>query len=306
MSRQTHRRRTATDRPVAGEPYLTARFSVPREAFDLLAGALWEANTLGLTCEDTRGGDLCEVVAYFAPGTAPASVLERMIPWLRVPEGIDLDHTVWERLEDADWNRLWRSCYGPIAIGRRLLVAPSWSRGLPRDRLIVRIKPEMAFGTGSHETTRLCLEALEEALPAGLHLGDIGTGSGILALAAARLGAQSVVACDVDPVALANARYNLRLNRLGRRIKILQGDAHALKSAAPYDGLVANLVLDPIRESLPIMTGLLKQGGFLYLSGLLEGQDAQLQPLFDALGLTLARRRNENEWLLLALTKGPS
>jgi ribosomal protein L11 methyltransferase len=286
-----------------GESYLTARFRVPEAAFDLFAGALWEAGTLGLEYSEAESDANCEIVAYFPAGTEPASVVERIIPWLAVPSGIDLECTEWESLEGADWNRLWRSCYRPIEVGRRLLVTPSWSRRRDDQRLSVKIRPEMAFGTGSHETTRLCLEALESRDLAGLHIADIGTGSGILALAAARLGARMVHACDVDPVALANARHNRRLNRLGRQVTLLEGDVEALVPFGPFDGAVANLVLEPIRDGLPAFAGLLKHGAFLFLSGLLDGQDATLESRLHANGLFPVDRRVANEWILLALEK---
>lgn len=282
---------------------MRARFVVPAPLFDLFAGALWEAGTLGLEHAESEGGSSVEIKSYFPAGTSPASVVERIIPWLRVEDGVDLSSTSWETLEDADWNHIWRSCYRPVEIGQRLVVLPSWSRARFPGRLAVRIKPEMAFGTGSHETTRLCLEALEGTELEGKRMADIGTESGILALAAARLGAAPIVACDPDPVALANARYNLRLNRLQTGVTLLEGDVHSVPDAPLFDTIVANIVLDPIREALPHMARRLADDGNLYISGLVAGQERTLEPMFELIGLTLVRQRQMNEWILLHLKR---
>lgn len=283
--------------------YVRARFTVPAPVFDLFSGALWEAGTTGLEHVELDGGSSIDVTAYFPGGTSPASVVERIIPWLRVEDGVDLARTAWETLEDADWNRTWRSCYRPVEIGRRIVVLPSWSRARFPGRLLVRIKPEMAFGTGSHETTRLCLEALERSNLAGRRVADIGTGSGILALAAARLGAGSIVACDPDPVALANARHNLRLNRLESRITLVEGDVRDIPAGPLFDVVVANIVLDPIREGLTEMASRLKTDGALYLSGLVAGQERTLKPHVAKGGLVKVEARRMNEWILLHLEK---
>jgi ribosomal protein L11 methyltransferase len=291
----------------AGRPgYVRARFAIPAPLFDLFSGALWEAGTMGLEHRELDGGATVEILAYFPAGTSPASVVERIIPWLRVEGGVDLSHTAWETLEDADWNHIWRSCYRPVPIGRRLVVLPSWSRSRFPGRLTVRIKPEMAFGTGSHETTRLCLEALERTALAGRRVADIGTGSGILALAAARLEAREIWACDPDSVALANARYNLRLNGLEARVRLVEGDVRAVPQKPLFDCVVANIVLDPIRDGLVEMAQRLKARGSMYLSGLVAGQERALLPMLSPAGLIEKDRRQMNEWVLLHLEKRTS
>jgi ribosomal protein L11 methyltransferase len=175
---------------------------------------------------------------------------------------------------DQDWVTLTQSQFDPIPIGDRLLITPSWHAVPDDDRIAIVLDPGLAFGTGSHPTTRLCLEWLERALPAGATVIDYGCGSGILAIAAARLGAESVTGVDIDPQALIATRDNAERNRVS--VKVLGTDAPPPPAAQV---VVANILSSPLKLLAPVLIDLVKPGGSLVLSGVLE---RQIQEVSDA------------------------
>jgi len=281
----------------SGTEYVELSFEVNDDWLDLLSLALDECGCLGNEFRSGQRNGKTQILAYFHAGAPTGSVVERLLPWLRTYEASDVQ---WQRVPEQDWNALWRSTYRPIDAGPRLTVLPSWSRRRFDGRLIVRIKPDFAFGTGSHETTRMCLEALTSASPAGRQVADVGTGSGILAIAAARLGAAHVYACDPDPLALTNARHNLRLNRVTRQVTLEAGELCSLPQGR-FDVIVANLVLEPLREGVKSLRGACTAGADVIVSGLLSSQEEEWLPLALREGLTLVERRSQNDWLLLHL-----
>jgi ribosomal protein L11 methyltransferase len=175
------------------------------------------------------------------------------------------------RIQDQDWVRTTQSQFDPIPVGDRLLVVPSWHldevarRG--EHRLSLIIDPGLAFGTGSHATTHLCLEWLEQADLAGRRVIDYGCGSGILAIAAARLGAARVTAIDIDPQALVSTADNARCNEV---VVDVRSSSAPLPEAA--DVVVANILSNPLKLLAPMLTSLVAPGGSLVLSGVLERQ----------------------------------
>lgn len=173
-------------------------------------------------------------------------------------------------MEDADWANAWKAYFKPLEIGRRLLIKPSWETytGDPA-RVIVELDPGMAFGTGGHPTTRLCLVALEDYVRPGSVVADIGTGSGILALASARLGASVVHATDIDLLPRKIARENVARNSLEHVVRIHEMDAFDT-AARGCDVVVANIIADTIIELAPSVFMRLKPGGIFIASGIVE------------------------------------
>jgi ribosomal protein L11 methyltransferase len=283
--------------------YVTASFRIPETVFDVFTGALWEVGTLGCEYSDQDADGEIHVTAFFPQGTRPASVLERLIPWLRATDGLDLTGTTWDRLEEVDWSALWRTSYSPIVVGDRLAILPAWSRARFAGRAIVKISPRMAFGTGSHESTRLCLDALDHMVTEGCAVADVGTGSGILAIAATKLGAVSVDACDVDAVALVNTRHNVRMNRVADRVNIYEGNVNSFSDHSRYDIILANIVPDPIREQLDDMARRLKPAGLILASGLLADQEPSMMTSIQNAGLRVKTRTILQEWMMLTLQK---
>ncbi|QEY33158.1 50S ribosomal protein L11 methyltransferase [Synechococcus sp. RSCCF101] len=220
--------------------------------------------------------------------------------------GGHLEPLEWRQAPEEDWSSLWKTHWRPDPVGERLLILPAWLP-LPdalRQRRVIRIDPGSAFGTGSHATTRLCLEALERLQPEGFRLADLGCGSGILGLAALRLGARCVLASDVDPLAVRASQANAALNQLGSHLRVVAGSAEALQGLLgdePADLLLCNILAPVLVDLAPAFQPLVKPGGLAILSGLLEDQESTVLAAVRDAGwerLDVARRER---WSMLLI-----
>jgi ribosomal protein L11 methyltransferase len=203
----------------------------------------------------------------------------------------------------VDWTEIARRHHRPVAVGRRLLVAPPWDVPAAPGREVLVIEPGMAFGTGQHATTRGCLEAIEEAVAAGTvdSALDVGTGSGLLALALARLGVPRVVALDLDADVLPIARANLRANG-APHVSLLVGTLRAVRSV--FALVVANLLADTIVAEAAALADAVATGGRLIVSGLLVDQVGDVAAAFP--GWTVAEERGDEAWRTLTLLRRTS
>lgn len=212
---------------------------------------------------------------------------------------------------NEDWENNWKAHYQPIAVGQRLLVVPEWLRpDNPEERIPLFLDPGMIFGTGSHASTRMCLEALEQAVRPGDTVLDLGGGSGILSIAALLLGASSALCVDIDPLAEDVARANAKLN--GMRSDCFQartGDIltdRALMeslSARRFDLVLANIVADVIIALAPAVPGLLGEGGRFICSGILEMREGEVLGALDRAGLRVTGSRCEEDWVQLTTVR---
>jgi ribosomal protein L11 methyltransferase len=212
-------------------------------------------------------------------------------------------------MDDEDWAEAWKQHYHPIRIGRRLLILPAWLPPPPGDDLLLILDPGMAFGTGTHPTTQLVLAVLEERLRPGQDLIDLGCGSGILSIAAARLNAGHILALDTDPTAVEVAGDNLRRNQVDDRVRVELGSLDRLRQGATP--IQADLVLANILAS--VLEGMIRDGlgevlrpdGLLLLSGIL---DHQLDGLLDVArqhGLESIEVRADGDWRAVVLKRRP-
>lgn len=208
---------------------------------------------------------------------------------------------------DEDWSTSWKANFKPLRIGRRLLIIPSWEEAhICDDDIVLRIDPGMAFGTGGHETTRLCLELLESIMDSAPLMGspsvlDLGTGSGILAMAAVQLGAGRVCAVDIDPLAVEVARENLGLNGLLDQVECSTTPLESLTGS--FDIILANILAEElVRLAVPICDRLLP-GGHLILSGILAEKEQLVQCGFSDRPVTFQGVRSEGEWVALHYRK---
>lgn len=207
-------------------------------------------------------------------------------------------------LKEEDWLHAWKRFYQPIPVGRNLLVVPAWMEPPQEGRTVIFIEPGTAFGTGMHPTTRLCLEALEDLVRPGQPVIDLGCGSGILAIAAAKLGARPVLAADIEPQALEETRDNARRNRVEDHIHVLQGSvAEILTGKAPIRQapvVVANIFAEVLVELLDQgLARLVTPHGYLVLSGILEEREKGVQRAAEGQHLSLVHRAQEGEWVCL-------
>ncbi len=206
--------------------------------------------------------------------------------------------------EDEDWANAWKQYFKPSRVGERLVIVPSWEDYAPEATdLILKLDPGMAFGTGGHPTTRLCMEVLETTVTAGMRVADVGTGSGILAIAAARLGAEQVWATDIDPLACRIAAENVAINELADTVHVLDLPAWD-RQAQDCDLIVANILAGTIIELAPGLAPRLKPNGIFIASGIVEEYRADVVNALAAVGLRHVSTRNEDIWVCLVAEMG--
>lgn len=217
-----------------------------------------------------------------------------------------------ENMEDADWENNWKQFYKPMEIGDRLIVIPEWeSAGVPEGRVALRLNPGLTFGTGSHATTRLCLTALEKHVRGGETVLDLGCGSGILAIAALRLGASHATGVDIDPKAVDVAYENAALNDIGRdRCRFLAGNVLAdqglVQTLAQERAqlVLANIVADVIIPLAPMVSQLMDPQGTFLCSGIIDTRGDEVAAALEAAGLAVTGRREKNGWIALEARLG--
>ena len=242
------------------------------------------------------------------PEEERGQLLASLVP-LAEPFGIPLPEGRWDDVADEDWSLSWKQHWQPDPVGHGLLILPAWLE-VPEehtDRLVIRMDPGSAFGTGSHPTTRLCLEALEESPPQGSLVADLGCGSGVLGLAALGLGAEAVVAADTDSLAVRATADNRGLNRRSdAELAVALGSVDALERL--LDGRRADLllcnILAPVIEALaPGFEALVAPDGRALLSGLLVDQAPRLKQVLGELGWTVTAEAAQGRWGLLEIRR---
>ncbi len=205
-------------------------------------------------------------------------------------------------VREADWAEAWKSHFPVLRVGRRLVIRPTWRRHRRRlGDVVLSLDPGMAFGTGLHPTTRLCLAALEaladEGLVADARILDVGCGSGILAIAAGKLGARDLLGVDTDPVAVESTLANARLNLLTRRIRVRQGSVPTGEPA--FDVVLANLIASLLVQLASSLRAELSPGGRILASGIFRDREGDVFAAFRAAGLEMGRRWAEEDWVAL-------
>jgi ribosomal protein L11 methyltransferase len=210
-------------------------------------------------------------------------------------------------VKDEDWANAWKEHFYVTHIGKRIVIRPSWREYTPKEgEVVLTLDPGMAFGTGLHPTTRMCLELLEQYVQPGTRLLDVGTGSGILSIAAAKMGAKEIYAIDNSSVAVESTRDNAEMNGLNDEIKVVLGvldDESADRLAGQYDVVVANILAHIIGGMAPQLARTMAPNGILIVSGIIERRlhDA-LDPLLEA-GLEVTEQSMIDDWMALVLRK---
>lgn len=204
---------------------------------------------------------------------------------------------------EEDWAGAWRAHYKPVHVGRRIVVKPTWENYTPeKGELVIEMDPGMAFGSGTHATTFLCLRLLEKYVWPGQVVYDVGTGSGILAVAAAKLGAGRVVAIDLDPVACRVAAENVNRNGADGKVQVVQGNL--LDRVEGSAGLVvSNIIADVIIDLTPNAAGILVHGGIFIASGIIRSRASDVCNAVEVSGLTLIERLDDGQWVAFAAKK---
>jgi ribosomal protein L11 methyltransferase len=290
--------------------------SCPGEWVDALSDALIEAGALSTSVEDADldtdeerplfgepGGEQApggwlnnRVVALLAEGEDP----QQMLAFAELELDIHISPDWFLRdVPDQDWVRLTQSQFGPIRVGKRVLILPSWHAGeappnRPEGSIVIELDPGLAFGTGSHPTTHVCLAWLANTLPQGVRVLDYGCGSGILAIAAKMLGASHVDAVDIDEQAVLSTVQNAQVNRT--EVRALLPDQLL---AGQYDVVVANILSNPLKVLAPMLSTRVKPNGYLVLSGVLARQAEEVAAAY-APWLKMTVWAERDGWVCLA------
>jgi ribosomal protein L11 methyltransferase len=212
-----------------------------------------------------------------------------------------------EVIRDPDWGEAWKKYFKPLRVSRNIVIKPTWERFMPTGRdIVIEIDPGMAFGTGQHPSTRMCLEAIEEILLKDRTVDqwrvlDVGTGTGILGIACAKLDADKVLCIDIDKQAVEIAAVNARINDVDDRVEIRYCDVGTLTE--PFHLVVANLTAKILIRLKPHLLRLIRPGGYLVLSGIIEQNRPDIESHFTGDSLLLHRLITEKEWLCYVLKR---
>jgi ribosomal protein L11 methyltransferase len=205
-------------------------------------------------------------------------------------------------IKEEDWAEAWKVHYHPLRVGKRLLIRPLWIEVEPKpDDLIISLDPGMAFGTGTHPTTQLCLEALEDLTQSNQDILDLGCGSGILSIAAAKLGAKQIVGLDIDPIAVKATLENADANGVASQIIAEEGSLEAvIASGRQYDFVVVNILAKIILKMTENNLGdTVRPGGLAIFSGIIDTQVDDVEEALRKTGLTPYARRQQGDWFLI-------
>lgn len=289
--------------------WVSLKLAADGEGAEMLADALMDAGALSVSIEDRDAGTAAEQAQFGEPGLddpkawqrnwvvalleADADV-EMLIATLKLPAETEREIEV---VPEQDWVRLTQSQFEPIPISERLWIVPSWHDAPDPEAIVLVLDPGLAFGTGSHPTTRLCLQWLEQNLQGGESVLDYGCGSGILAIAAKKLGAGRVIGTDVDAQAITASRNNAASN--------LADATFFLPDALPageFDVLVANILTNPLKALMPLLAGRVKSGGRIALSGILAEQANEVLALYNT-AFDMRLWATQDGWVCLTGTK---
>jgi ribosomal protein L11 methyltransferase len=278
---------------------------------------IWKLNALGIhrvaLQHRPEAPDQRQLVAWLPAADWPAAEREQLpaaLAPLAATFGLELAPVAWREQADEDWSLSWKQHWQPDPVGQRLLILPAWLDLPPEhaDRLVIRMDPGSAFGTGSHPTTRLCLEAIEQlpSLP-GSRVADLGCGSGILGIAALLQGASSVAAADTDSLAVRATRDNAVVSGFSRQLTVDQGSVERLAElleGRPADLLLCNILAPVIEALCPAFATVLAPDGLGLLSGLLVDQAPRLQAVLAEQGWRAELSAQQSQWGLMTLRRG--
>lgn len=296
---------------------------------DLVSDILYQAGAGGLAIEDPNdiielsqkqddwdyfNADLMDMVdegicikAYFSETNNVDSIIEFIRTSIEYKpletKGISFGKVILNELDDEDWAQSWKQFYKPRRIGERILIKPTWHDfDVKADDIVIELDPGMAFGTGTHETTIMCIEALEGLVRPGKRVYDIGCGSGILSIVAAKLGASQVVGVDLDPTCVRVSRENIKINNLTNKIQVIQGnlldlvDGHA-------DIIVSNIVAEVIIGMAGDLEQYLNQNGYFIGSGIIVEKIESVKTSLTNAGFEIVDVRTKNDWACIVAWK---
>jgi len=303
------------------EKWIEIIVTAPPQLIEALSNFLTEAGAKGVFQEDnfdeSSPNDLDEpaereeLKAYIASGPAGEKKIAAFEKYVKSLSEIfpDLEKPSFTTriISDADWGEQWKKYFKPLRLTKNIVIKPTWERYTPQHRdIVVEIDPGMAFGTGQHASTRMCLEAIEDIILKDRSIGkwrvlDVGTGTGILGISCAKLGAESVVGVDIDPKAVEIARKNVAINGVEDRVRIVNRDVRKMKGN--FDLIVANLTAETLLKIKSHLFALTDPGRYLIISGIIEQNGKMIEETFSSENMKLLKTIREKEWLCCILKK---
>ena len=264
--------------------YFQVSVVVPSARVEIASVQLFELGCCGVMEEDISDG--VRLTAYFEAVQNKTAIEQALVPY----------ECRFEQVPDTDWTLGWRSFFQPVYPTPRMAICPPWDRVPdPPGGFTIAIDPQMAFGTGHHETTRLALLGLEKKIMSGDRVLDVGTGSGILSIAAVKLGASEVMAVDIEADAIENARANCILN--GVDAKVVLGQYSVDRVSGVFDVVVANIISSILLPIIPELAKRLHPEGYAVLGGILDRERESFCAVLDRANLVLDEMLDDGEWL---------
>lgn len=302
--------------------WIEIALSVDGEAAEAVADLLSRYGHQGISIEqegilpeayteaDAPPPERLTVRAYMADDENVAAAKKQLEDGLRYMNMMyPIPQPTYRAVDDEDWANVWRDHYHPIRLGQRILIRPLWHDvAVGADEVELAVDPGMAFGTGTHPTTQLCLIALEQTVQPGQRVLDLGCGSGILAIAAAKLGAAHVLALDIDELAVTSTRENIAVNGVAEKIDVGQGGLeNVITSARRFDLIVVNIIA-------PVIIGMcanglgqtVRPGGYAIFSGVIESQAEEVEAALQQTGLVPHHRHQQGDWLAIVCRRPAS
>lgn len=320
--------------------WIQLRISTTTEGIEPVCAVLMDAGITGMEIEDAKdfhcfleanrntwdyvdeelisafGGDTC-VKFYVTDNACGADMRTQVTEGLKRLAAMDEKgeygalSVASANMKEEDWAENWKQYFKPLNVGDKILILPEWERLTePTDRTVFTVNPGMSFGTGSHHTTQLCIQGLEQRIAPGMSVLDLGCGSGILSIIALLLGAKDATAVDIDPNAVEIAVQNAKRNRIDlNTYRTFSGDIVSDKTLfravadKEYDIVLANIVADVIIGMEPVIPKLLKSGGVFITSGIIQEREADVAAAYEKTGLTLTGRQEQGGWVALQYIK---
>ena len=276
--------------------WIEIKLNIPPEKLESVSGYLFAQGCEGININDDG------VYVYFNQHRWTNEIKMSMVDYIQAsfPSFSSRDLKI-VNVPDQDWNKNWKQYFKPIQVTSRVVVRPPWEEYRQREgEIVLIINPKMAFGTGHHESTQLIIRAMEKQIKSGMNVLDIGTGSGILAILAEKLGAEAVIAIDNDPQALRNAQENASLNRVKNKVRFFLAQPENLQPSE-YDLILANINREVLSDYSNHFAGLLKPGGQLILSGILRRDEKHIVDVYQKAGFTLLDKSALKDWMLLMM-----
>lgn len=301
-----------TGEPVTTNLWYEITASTPPDEVETVAAIMRAAAPGGVSVEEPmdllgidegfriRDGEPVLIRAYLPASELGAVLTDDLRTALHAFSSVELTA---KPFYEQDWSVSWREFFGIVETGGRIVIVPSWLEHEPAPgQIAIKLDPGRAFGTGHHESTRLCLKALEQALEPGASVLDVGTGSGILAIAAALLGAGPIKGIDIDPIAVEVAKENAVGNGVAEQLDLSAGVLDA-DHGTQYDIVVANINRDANAALAPVFSAVTRPGGSLILSGFLEEDAPIVTRAMTSSGFTPADTQHERDWCMLAFRR---